>query len=41
VLGFFVSAEIHFSLEGAAAQIAGEGFESRVFAAVCDQVRGL
>ena len=41
MLGLHVPAEVHLPLEGPATPEAGEGFESRVFPAVGDQVRRL
>lgn len=41
MLGLLVPPQVHLALEGSAAQVAGEGFEARVLAAVRDQVRGL
>lgn len=41
MLGLLVSAEVHLTLEGSAAELTREGFEAGVLPAVGDQVRGL
>ncbi|GFR07927.1 hypothetical protein TNCT_592581 [Trichonephila clavata] len=41
MLRLLVSPEVHFPLEGATANVAGKGFEPRVFPAVGDEVGGL
>lgn len=41
MLRLLMSPQIYLALEGTAAQVAGEGLEPRVFAAVCDQIGGL
>ncbi len=41
VLRFCVASQVHLSLEGSTALLAGEGFEARVLAAVGDEVGGL
>lgn len=41
MLALVVSAEVHFPLEALGADLAAERLETRVFAAVCDEVGAL